>query len=499
MAARKGSITQIILRGAAVSGAGGVAAVGLIFLWRTQLARQLGTEGYGVFALALVGLNVLALLATAGLQTGARRMLAHAEGRGGSNEIPELVATAIAMPLALGGVLGASLYASAGWLAGALDEPALAPALRAMAFAVPTLALLNVLGSVFLGLGRALPKSLYRDVLLNLTFLLLVLLMAYGGLTLSLAYAYVAAVTVGLLGMAVHALYSLRGRWPGTRGIRFGSISVGLLVFSAPLFGIEVLYFVVGWTDTVMLGALAGAAEVGIYNAAMPLAQLISFALAPLGAVYLPAMSRLHAQGKYADVRASYQRFTRWLGLLTLPAAAVMVVYPEATLGILFGADYVAGATALRILAAGFLANNLAGPNAATLVALGHPRAAFAATLIVGLLNVGLNAVLIPRYGIEGAAVASLVALGIANLGRALLVYHWIRVWPLAKGMTRTALAYGLFAAVFGWWVPAEPGTLAALAAVAVGAMVAMAGIALVVGGITPTEVAAIRRRLRLG
>jgi O-antigen/teichoic acid export membrane protein len=85
-------------------------------------------------------------------------------------------------------------------------------------------------------------------------------------------------------------------------------------------------------------------------------------------------------------------------------------------LGFLFGANYAPAATALRILSIGFIISNFMGPNGATLIVMGEVRFVMWATLTTALLNIGLNIALIPPFGIEGTAIASVATITSGNL-----------------------------------------------------------------------------------
>ena len=82
----------------------------------------------------------------------------------------------------------------------------------------------------------------------------------------------------------------------------------------------------------------------------------------------------------------------------------------------MFGSDFVGAKTALTILAVGRLLDVSLGSSALILAMSGHQRIVAVTFAIVGLINVILNGLLIPRYGIEGAAVASSISLVAAKL-----------------------------------------------------------------------------------
>lgn len=219
-------------------------------------------------------------------------------------------------------------------------------------------------------------------------------------------------------------------------------VTKSLLLFSLPLLGVVMLRQIISWTDTLMIGFFKIPAQVGLYNAAIPLARFIS---APLGAVlviYMPVVTSLYAKGLIFDLRRNFEVITKWLCSLTLPIFFIFFLYPEPVLGFLFGKSYSLAANALMVLSLGFIVNNFLGPNGATLLAMGKSNFLMWATLVATLLNITLNASLIPVLGIFGAAIASVAAITSINLIRCWKVYSLSKVQPLSKNLLKPTLVF---------------------------------------------------------
>jgi O-antigen/teichoic acid export membrane protein len=223
------------------------------------------------------------------------------------------------------------------------------------------------------------------------------------------------------------------------------------------------LNMIISWTDTLMLGYFKTAEVVGLYNAANPLAQLISVPLAALALIYIPIATGLYSKNLMAELRRNYTILTKWIVFLTLPIFLVLCLFPEAVLNLLFGSTYIAAAPALRILSFGFIISTLLGPNGNTLMALGESRFLMWSALAAAIVNVLLNIVLIPPMGIVGAAVASLVSLGVANIIYSVKLYSLCRAQPLSKNLLKPVIASIALVALFHfiagsfltvtWWV----------------------------------------------
>jgi O-antigen/teichoic acid export membrane protein len=195
------------------------------------------------------------------------------------------------------------------------------------------------------------------------------------------------------------------------------------------------------------------------------------FVLAPLNAAFGPYLAHLYHQDRMTEVRRSYAAVTGWVVRLSLPAFAVLLVFPDELLR-LFGGAFVTGAAVTVILAAGQFVNAATGPCGTVLNMSGRVALNMWDNLAALVLNVLLNLWLIPAYGIVGAAVAWAVSLAVVNAARVLQVRRLIRALPVSAGMLK-GLAAGAAALLAGFAVrallPEGFGALAAgVAAIAV-------------------------------
>ena len=215
-----------------------------------------------------------------------------------------------------------------------------------------------------------------------------------------------------------------------------------LLFFSLPLLGTAVLAMVISWTDTLLLGSLKSSVDVGLYNAATPLARFISFPLSALIIIYMPIISGLYAKGRIDEIKKNFLILTKWLCSATLPLFIFLFLFSETIIATLFGSTYVSSANVLRILAIGFIINNFVGPCGVTLVGMGKPRFIMFATLTAAVLNVVLNIILIPSFGIVGAATASVIAIVSINLVKIWKLYLISGVQSLSKNLIKPTLLF---------------------------------------------------------
>lgn len=189
--------------------------------------------------------------------------------------------------------------------------------------------------------------------------------------------------------------------------------------------------------DVVMVGPMAGPVEVGAYSVAMR-ASYISGLLAEVVLMFLAP--RLIAIGASGDRLAQWRILKLAMGLQAAALAVVtipLVIFREPVIALIFGQQYRDVATTYLILQAGRTLTGLFSPIIALFTALGHSRDLARAAVVAAVVNVGLNLFLIPRWGAQGAALGTSLALTILFLSYLRLALRVRRGAQEARGGTR--------------------------------------------------------------
>jgi O-antigen/teichoic acid export membrane protein len=156
--------------------------------------------------------------------------------------------------------------------------------------------------------------------------------------------------------------------------------------------------------------------------------------------MFAPRIAAEHARGDRATLETMLKRVTYWNVSLAIPAFAVLLLVPHALLR-LFGPAYPAGATALVILAAGQLFNAATGPLGQVINMSGRPYLTLLNNAAVAALNVVGCLVLIPRYGMSGAACSTTASIVLVNLVKLLQVRVLFAINPFRPETLRALVA----------------------------------------------------------
>jgi len=187
------------------------------------------------------------------------------------------------------------------------------------------------------------------------------------------------------------------------------------LKMSLPMFFIAGMNLLLQQTDIMMLGVLVGTDSTGIYGAAARIAALVTFGLTAVNSIVAPLISEYYSSGKMQELQRMITLAARGIFGFTILICACLFFFGEFILG-LFGEDFIAGYPPLAVLLVGQAISAIAGSVGFLMVMTGHQMTA--AKVIGGsaLLNIVLNIILIPMYGIIGAAVATAISAATWNM-----------------------------------------------------------------------------------
>jgi O-antigen/teichoic acid export membrane protein len=178
--------------------------------------------------------------------------------------------------------------------------------------------------------------------------------------------------------------------------------------------------------DVVLVAHFLTNSDVGIYRPALIISQLLWFIPQALTFLLFPVMNELLGEGKRQDFLAVTQRTMKYVVYANLPLAVVIIVLASNVLSLLYGPDFVGGEGALRWLVVGATLQSFYVTSTYIIHSQRRPDL-WMYTALGGMgTNVFLNYLLIPRYGINGAAVATacsyVVTTGMAMATAAMLI-----------------------------------------------------------------------------
>lgn len=436
----------------------GMRAFALVSQFATAVvvSRSLGVEAYGQFAIAFAITGILALVL--GME------LANQVARSDVGSGSRFWGAALVLGLASGVVLTVAALTVAPSLAVQQAMLALLPA------AVSGPAFATLVGTAMLrhraGLAAGLGNAVF---VLKLPVVALVAILLDTPRPVHFA-AIDSLLSLAMLAVAITALgagtWSVRPSWPALREVLRGARSLLPAALGAAL---------VARLDVAMLGFLRDAADVGAYQVAVRIGDMPLDLYAGALVVFLPTVSTLE-DGK--DLERYYRLVTESLGRSLVPLVAAFVVYGDVAIGLIFGVGFASTPLVYGIIGLGLFTHIATGPNGAVLVGRSRGRALvlLALWLIVG--DISLNLVLIPLWGVLGAALATTLCYLVVNVAasRAAARHFEGLRFPVDVVQRLCLLFAGLIALLGGIRLVGRDGVVALLAASALTATVVAHG-----------------------
>lgn len=395
---------------------------GLAFINGILLARLLGKSGLGTYAYAIESLNMFSIPATLGINSLLIREVAIYQSMSDWGLINGILSWAnkIVFFVSLGLALGAVCFV---WSLGIFAEPQMLTAFCIAMVFLPICALRNLRLDAMKGLQQVL-MGLWPDLVLSPLLLIIFTGCAYLFLKEKLQPSWV----VGMYGLTITITFligaKLLNRYlPNAVKKATPKYQAQLWIRSAlPFMFLGSMYVISSRSDLLMLGVIKGSDAVGIYVPINRGAELINFVLIAVDNSLSPIIASLYSQNKIEQLQQVVTDSSRLLMLVCLPLAFVMIVFGHHYL-LIFGPDFTKGQTALTILCIGQIVNAATGPVGLLISMTGHARFGAITDGIIGLLNIILNLLLIPQWGVEGTAIATATSIIIVNVVRVI----WVR------------------------------------------------------------------------
>lgn len=193
--------------------------------------------------------------------------------------------------------------------------------------------------------------------------------------------------------------------------------------------------------DTILIGVFHTQTQVGLYQAAVPLAFLISYFPAAFGAVLMPLTSELWARGEKKFLTQAVHFIVKFSFMFVVPLVFIFTAFPDVTLSAIFTPESLAAIMALQILSLAMIANTLFTILHRIATGIGKTIIIAKVAGVMACVNVAGNLILIPPYGIEGAAVATFISSLVGLLVMVYLVRQFIKFTLPTSAILKTLAA----------------------------------------------------------
>jgi O-antigen/teichoic acid export membrane protein len=418
---------QKLARNTAFLTAGSILGALSGFGFNALVAQTFGPDNFGRLSLAIMTVSITASISLLGLPDGIINFVSRYRAE---DDHSSIVGT-ISAGLIFGGLvslIGSILiYTLAPIIANQIfNDAKLTNILQLISFSLPGLVLLRLLAAVTMGYERGEYKVLIKQI--GRRGVLLMLTVAVIGFNFrfeEIVYSYVVSAWVSAI-IGVVILIWLIQTWPVT----INWPGSDLMNYSVPLLFSKITGEFSNWVDTFLVGIFISSTAVGFYQASFLLGANILIINASVSQSFFPEVSSLLHSDERKDATKRYQSSVKWIVAITFGPGIYLVVFPQLSLGMVFGSEFSTASLALVIITLGNLGAALTGPATEVIKADGFTRFIFVTQSIALFMNTIINIITLPVIGIVGAALGTAAATLIANGSHLLVMKRWCNVHP---------------------------------------------------------------------
>ena len=390
------------------------------------ISRFFGAKGLGDYVLAIIVLRIFSLIAKLGLDTFSLRFISALAIKNDWKSIFYLKRKANNVLIISSLLLSVILFISSGFISSFIGIEKWYLQLNAFIVIPLTFFMLHYQSlrglkkiaefSFFYGPSQALFSILIIIIALNFTDSKDIPIYSYA----------VSTVVVFLLSKVILD-YWLRKKKDFNATEKLSELTTfSILRVSSPFLFVQAVQLLLGWTDKLMLsvivtpnissGVMSSSEEVGIYHTVVKLSMFAGIFLMSINSISAPKFSELYSRNDLSALERVSNQSSKMIFWLSLPLVIIFFTFPRFFLGI-FGEEFKTGVYAFILLSCGRLISSFAGSAGSMLQMTGN-QFIYMNILGIGLLiNIVLNYIFIPIFGMNGAAFSSMMSLVAWNVG----------------------------------------------------------------------------------
>ena len=373
------------------------------------ITNKFGAFVFGQYVTALLIIEILSIISRLGIDTALVRYISKYVHNGASQLINKLYFKSIAIVTSAAIIFTLVLLFFSSDIADFmnLDEEYL----LIVSFSFIPLVLFHMNVQAIRGLKKMLSFSFLNNVAITLfTFIIMVILVSITSSEKLPVYAYVGSVFIMTFSSYFLWFYH-KTRLENSKVINSETelTTKALFKVSIPLLMGQSMMLIMGKVDLFMLANITSSEQVGIYNIALKLSMLAYMGLMAVNSIAAPKFSEIHSSGDIEALKKIVQQSTKTIFWITVPVLILFLCFPKSILSV-FGEEFKLAAMALIILSISKMFSAISGSVGTFLQMVGKQNVFQNILILAALINICLNYILIPKYGIDGAAFASAIS-----------------------------------------------------------------------------------------
>jgi len=382
----------------------------LHFLQKPIMARYLGPDGLGLFSMVTMIAGIFVIIFGLGFDSAIVKYVAGYKDD--KCKLHSIFSSALITVLILGVLASIVLFFLSDILSIIFDMPSLSNLLKIYAFIFP----FSLLYGIILGFLNGLRKMKYYSFIvtlysiLMLLFIVTFLFFGFGvkGAIIGDILALIVVTVIAGLVVKKFVRFTILDYYGNTKM---------LTTFGSRMMGINSINLLHTQADILLIGYFLSSADVGYYAAAVSLSRFFWRVPQSVQMVTYPATSEYWSKGNLESLNRMIDKSMKFSACILLVTGLGVLFFTKDIVTFLFGDNFINSVLPLQILLIGTVINGATSrPIAGTLAGAGRPGLDFIKVIVTASLNILLNILLIPHFGLVGAAIATAISLVLASI-----------------------------------------------------------------------------------
>ena len=385
------------------------------YLFSIMMARWLGPQMLGIYSLGNAITRIGEIFGIMGLDNGVLRYVSREKEK--NDNVRNSIYSSIKMGFISSIFIGLLLYFSSDWIVLNLfnEDEFLSTVIKVYALTLP-FTVTTLIASFATQGFKILKYKVFVNQIVNPFTLLLTMILSYVffGVNVAILAPTVVSAVIGFF-LILHYLNGFVD--VSVSKVLNAKFDNKILRFSLPLMFVSAIGIIMHWTDIIMLGILKDAKDVGLYHPVERTAGLTRMILFSFGSIFAPLFSQYFNENNKTKMLEVFQLSTKWILLTSLPLFIFLILFSN-TILMLFGSEFGNNSLALPVLTVGIMIQAVFGLGSPSLTMSGFQKYNLINALVALFTNIFLNIMLIPQFGIAGAAMGTTIALFLISLLR---------------------------------------------------------------------------------
>lgn len=385
------------------------------------LGRYLGANYLGLYRMVSSIQTIAILFASVGISAAVIKYVA--EFKGDQIKINSIVSAGIINSLLLG--IGASIvvYLSSGIFEEIFKMPGLSGLLKILSLVFPFV----LVGEVLLGFlngMREMKKYGKATIIQSVLMVVFSVPLIYFGFGVA---GVVTGIVMSSMGWCLYLLLISKNYFEITFD-EYASNTKKMLVFGAQIFIGNAINMVNYQADTIMIGYFLTAADLGYYAVALGLTKFFWMIPGAIQAITYPATSEYWGKNNHSALNVMIDKSMRYTAFALFPIGLGIVFFAKEIITLIYGYDFIHSVFSAQVLVVGTVIFGVMKSIGGTITGVGRPDLSAKIVVISASINILLNFLLIPKFGIDGAAVATCISLTTSSILTILLTVKTLKL-----------------------------------------------------------------------